>query len=91
MKKILFSLLAILVSGGTYAQITITASDMPVSGDTLRYSIASPVGSTINLADSGAGFSWDYSTLTPASQSVDTYKTAAAVNVLYALTIPITA
>ena len=67
------------------AQITITASDMPVSGDTLRYSNANIVGNTINLADSGAGFNWNYSDLVPVSQNVDTYKTALSVNLAYAL------
>ncbi len=69
------------------AQITITASDMPVAGDTLRYSFASPVGSAISPADSGAGHTWNY-TLTPIRQAVDTYQTALSVNLLYFLIGP---
>jgi len=91
MKKILLFIALISIVISTHAQITITSSDMPVSGDTLRYSIASTVGSPVNLGDSGANFTWNYTSLTPLSQGVDTYKTATAVNLLYALTIPITA
>lgn len=71
--------------GMSHAQITITASDMPVSGDTLRYSFASPVGSATYTADSGAGVTWNYSTMVPIRQAVDTYKTALSVNIAYAL------
>lgn len=84
MKRILLVLL-LLCSGISYAQITITASDMPVSGDTLRYSSANPLLSTINLGDSGTSIAWDYSSLLPISQAVDTYKTALSVNLAYAL------
>lgn len=69
------------------AQITITASDMPVSGDTLRYSMANPLTSSFNAADSGVSKTWDFSTLTPIAQAVDTFKSALAVSPLYALTI----
>ena len=88
MKRVLFLLCVVLAAESSFAQITVTATDMPVSGDTLRFSVASAVGSTISLGDSGANFVWDYSSLVPVSQNVDTYKTATAVNLLYALTIP---
>jgi len=91
MKKILFSVLTIALSQIALAQITITASDMPVSGDTLRYSNAVTLGSTFSVADSGASKVWDFSALTPLTQSVDTYKTAFAVNPTYAITIAPTA
>jgi hypothetical protein len=58
---------------------------MPASGDTLRMSVASAVGSGINLADSGASFSWNYSSLAPRAQIVDTYKTALSVSFTYLL------
>ena len=91
MKKILLSIAATCIAISGFAQITISASDMPVSGDTLRYSIASPTGSGFSKADSGASKAWDFSSLTPLSQSIDTYKTASAVNITYALTISATA
>ncbi len=68
------------------AQITITASDMPVAGDTLRYSLMADATS-IDLSQAGANVDWDFSWLTPDIQFVDTYKTAAQVNPVYALTI----
>jgi hypothetical protein len=69
----------------SYGQITITAADMPTSGDQLRYSIAQVTGAGINLADSGTSMTWNYGSLTPLSQSVDTYKTALSVSILYSL------
>lgn len=91
MKKILLSLLSIAFGQSAFAQTTITAADMPVSGDTLRYSNANIIGTTFSAADSGASKAWNFSTLTSINQSVDTYKTAAAVNITYALTISPTA
>jgi hypothetical protein len=90
MKRIL-SLLVCLISWGANAQITIAAGDMPVAGDTLRYSISNPIGSTINLSQTGANTSWDFSALVPVSQGLDHYKTALQVNPLYALTIAVNA
>ncbi len=67
------------------AQITITASDMPVNKDTLRYSIVASLGTAINLADTGTGISWNYSDLVPIAQNVDTYRKATDVSFLYFL------
>ncbi len=83
MKKALLVIAALLIFHTGYSQITITSADMPVAGDTLRYSIASPASSTFSPADSGASFSWSYA-LTPISQAVDTYQTAISVNIFYA-------
>jgi hypothetical protein len=68
------------------AQITITAADMPVSGDTLRSSAANPAVS-VNFSTTGANTTWNYASLVPVSQTVDTYKTALQVNAAYAVTI----
>jgi hypothetical protein len=86
MKNFLLTLLAVAGFQTLMAQITITASDMPVAGDTLRYSFASPTTSTINLGDTGANFNWHYD-FTPTGQAVDSYLTAAQVNLLYAALI----
>lgn len=91
MKRLFTTLLCAASSTALMAQISITATDMPVSGDTLRYSMASPVGSTINLTTTGANTTWDFTALTPLSQSVDAYKTALQVNPLYAATISVSA
>ena len=78
MKRILLTLaLGLLAGNALQAQITITASDMPVLSDQLRYSISLPTAG-LNLTNTGANISWDYSNLVAAAQAVDTYKTASA-------------
>jgi hypothetical protein len=87
MKLSLSIVAALFTFGAANAQIiTITNSDMPVAGDKLGYSNATLAGLTISPGDSGMNRVWDY-TLSAASQSVDTYKTAADVNAAYANTI----
>lgn len=71
----------------TWAQITITANDMPLPGDTLRYSSAGILNAMAYAADSGENMSWNYN-LTPTSQGIDNYKKPSQVNPLYAFTIP---
>ena len=76
MKKILTSLSLCLIAGTALnAQITITASDMPVLGDKLLYSAALPTAG-LNLSNTGANIAWDFTTLVPRLQDIDTYKTA---------------
>ena len=52
--------------------ITITSSNMPSSGDTIRYSTASAQG--INFSLTGPNVFWNYDTLQPVSQDVYRYK-----------------
>ena len=85
MKKLIPVLALTALSLQATAQISITAADMPVSGDTLRYSTAVAAG--LGTTTTGAGSVWDFSTATPLIQAVDTYKTAAQVSPLYAFTI----
>jgi len=54
------------------AQITITSSDMPSSNDTFRVSMGIAFTGMDETA-SGANYSWDYSQLTAASQTIDTF------------------
>ncbi len=91
MKQTLFSVMLVLMVVPAIAQITITASDMPVNGDTLRYSIANPAAASINLSDSGTNKAWNFSSLAPIAQGVDTFKSAAQVNASYGFTISPTA
>src|SRR5438067_13847963 len=87
MKNLLsIALLALTASVGR-AQITITSADMPILGDTLRYSFATAAGSNLNLSNTGANIAWDYSSLTPVGQGLDQYKSAAQVNIAYAALI----
>jgi hypothetical protein len=77
MKQILLGALATVVLGApAFSQsITITASDMPVGGDKLLHSNAT-VPTNFDINDSGANKTWDFSSLAPLSQTIDTYKTA---------------
>lgn len=85
MKRIVLMFGLVFCCLASNAQITITHSDMPVSGDTLRWSSANPAIASINLADTGTSRTWDFTSLTPIAQGVDAYKSALSVNVLYAL------
>lgn len=60
------------------AQITITSSSMPVSGDTIRYSIAIPISTVVNanLAIKGDSASWDLSKLVSNRQDMYSYKSS---------------
>lgn len=87
MKKFLLAILGVAVIYSTSAQVSITASDMPVNGDTLRYSTAAPIGTGIDLNDTGANVTWSYDSLDYLVQRVDSYKTAVQVNATYGFTI----
>lgn len=84
MKNCLLSFLLIGTVFFANAQVSITANDMPVNGDTLRYSTTLAVGFNINLNDTGANKVWNFDTLTPLIQRVDEYKSALQVSPLYA-------
>jgi len=75
-KKYLLQL-SILISGIIYAQspISLSNSNMPGSGDTLRYSNAK-LSSIGNYTQTGTNFVWNYSTLEPMSQALRAYKSA---------------
>jgi hypothetical protein len=81
MKKI--SLLILLaISANVFSQITITQSDMPNSSDTIRYSVTNDIN---NYDTTGAGITWDYSSLTSNSQALYEFKTALAINPIYVI------
>src|SRR4051812_32918561 len=93
MKRSLFSICLVLASQVSFAQTaadTISSADMPVSGDTLRHSAASPLDPTATglMAMVGASQTWDFSYLVATSQSIDTYQTAMQVNPIFAFTAP---
>lgn len=72
MKKLFILLSFLLGIGTTYAQITITSSDMHVVNDTVRTSVAYNV-EQFDFEATGANFTWDFSTLIPAAQTIDTF------------------
>lgn len=63
MQKIVSLFTVILLVCGLSAQITITQNAMPVAGDTLRYSTASPADIGKGWMKKGGNQSWDFSTL----------------------------
>lgn len=71
MKRIFYSLFLFLPFAAN-SQITVTSSDMPDVGDTFRLSVINGPD-TFDLANTGAGWSWDYSFLQPDEQKVDTF------------------
>lgn len=73
-KQLLLSACAAALYTAAGAQITITSADVPVLGDTLRYSTVD-LSTNMNLSNTGANVAWDYSALQPQSQHVDQYKT----------------
>ena len=85
MKNLYALLLSLGLASAAHAQITISQADMPVSGDTLRYSVASPVGIPVPT-QVGANQTWDYSTLTPTRQALTRYQSVASINPLFVLT-----
>jgi hypothetical protein len=71
MKKV-FTIMLVLMAIKLSAQITITASNMPSIGDTIRYTTAST--GLFNFVKTGANYNWDYSTLGITSQTLDKYQ-----------------
>lgn len=87
MKRWLSTIALTIICAAAWAQITITADDMPVHGDTLRYTNASPFPPSVGAADSGEHMTWSYG-FTPTSQGLDEYKRPSEINPLYAFTLP---
>jgi hypothetical protein len=65
------------------AQITIGPNDMPSAGDTMRYRTTN--AGNVSLALTGAGVTWDYSTLTLGAEGADTAVTVASTPLAYQL------
>ena len=82
MKKFFASALLISIYSALWSQITITSADMPASGDTARYSTSS---TRLNFDTTGAGITWDYSSLVATGQNIDSFRSALSINPLYVL------
>ncbi|MBE0637045.1 MAG: T9SS type A sorting domain-containing protein [Bacteroidales bacterium] len=67
-----------------FSQITITSNDMPSPNDTVRKSQALTTGG-IDYTVTGTNHVWDFSTLEPLTQTVDTFVTVNSVPFLYQL------
>jgi hypothetical protein len=84
MKKTLTLLGILLMLSGlsSRAQITIANSDMPSTGDIIRFSTASN-STTVNLTQTGANQTWDFSTLQSTGQSLDTFLSVTSTPITY--------
>ncbi len=82
MKKLISLLFITLISITIFGQITITDNDMPEPGDTIRQSTSVDLG-MLNFEETGNDFYWDFSTLTPFSQTVDTFVSVGETPWLY--------
>lgn len=69
MNKNLLLIAATCLSISATSQITITQAQMPVSGDTCRYSLAS-LSSVGDYTATGANHTWDFSTLDSTNQGI---------------------
>jgi hypothetical protein len=87
MKKIYLSFFLVCLTYTSFAQITITKSDMPASNDTVRYSTALSLS---NFTNTGANYTWDFSSLLTSGQGIDTFKSAFFIDPLYALLFGLT-
>ena len=84
MKRILLLAVLCYFSLASWSQITITRSDMPASGDTIRYSTAGN-NTALKFDTTGANIVWNYDSLVPTGQSIDTFKSALSINPIYGL------
>ncbi|HPF63526.1 MAG: T9SS type A sorting domain-containing protein [Lentimicrobium sp.] len=78
----LFTLVFLIVQIQAKGQITITRSDMPDIGDTIRVSTAIDL-TGIDPALTGPGYTWDFSSLAPVSQTVEEYLSINSTPFLY--------
>jgi hypothetical protein len=72
MKKIKFVLFFFVSPVILLSQIVIDQNDMPQPGDTIRLSSTIDYG-TLNYQETGNDFTWDFSTMIPVTQKVDTF------------------
>lgn len=82
MKHLLRPLLILPFCAGVAAnaQISLGAADMPSAGDTVRFQNST---TTADMADTGPGHTWDFSSLNPGGEGADTIVTVASTPLLY--------
>ena len=77
MTKIFTSLSLLILTFVVQAQISITNTSMPLSGDTIRYSSAA-LSSVGNYTATGINYVWNFSTLIPNNQKLRSFKASTA-------------
>jgi hypothetical protein len=83
MKKLIIIVLCVLVFGQISGQITISSSDMPASGDTIRSSIGVNPGGVYDFVRTGNNLIWDFSGLENMGQQVDTFLTVTQTPIIF--------
>ncbi len=71
-----------LITFCSFAQITITNADMPAVNDTFRISNTTNIQG-LDQTLTGANYNWDFSTLVPASQKIDTFFSVSSTPLAY--------
>jgi Secretion system C-terminal sorting domain len=77
MKKTLLLIVLACFGANAIAQITILQGDMPVAGDTFRYNTVQAIGAGINVNNTGANFTWNFTNLTANGEDLLDYKRSA--------------
>jgi len=75
MKNLIVLLFVLTLVNSSFSQITITSSDMPSSGDTLRYSVGNLTQDVLKkYLNTGTSYNWDFSDLEAESQDIYHYQ-----------------
>lgn len=82
MKKQIFLILFIILANFANSQISYDNSDMPTPGDTFRISTALTAGS-VDFTLTGNNYVWNFSSLKPSAQSLDTFISVNSTPVTY--------
>ncbi len=82
--KNIYILLLILVNVNliTFSQITVTSTDMPSTGNMINKSVALTTGA-IDYTLTGANYTWNFSSLIPVNQIIDTFVTVLSTPIYY--------
>ena len=80
-KSILLALI-ILTSFSSFSQISITSSNMPSAGDTIRYSIVQTAAG-VDFKATGANKAWDFLNLKLSSQAIYDYKNSTSTPYIF--------
>ena len=81
MKQLILNIFFSLIVLPVFSQITIDAIDMPAQGDTLRVSLANQIA--IDYTRTGYDTTWDFSSLIPASQRIESFVNPTSTPALY--------
>jgi len=83
MKKIILLLvISLTINNLINSQIVINNSDMPSAGNKINVSTAASAGTT-DYTLTGTNYTWDFSSLVPLSQTVDTFVTVLSTPIYY--------